>query len=700
MSVQESRLYFGESSNDFHTITLPPGNVTCQHCGALFRRTEVARSQEITAMCCDNGKVKLPDGGKFKQPPNHIKALFVENNPVANKFRDAIVSYNRMFAMAFPQGKLQSILARRYSSMVVNGELRFVANSYLSADQQNIAKPGELYFVEMSGDVATARIATSTMANSLDVHLVESIETFLRQENKLFKTFVTSGEKAKAIAENRPVREVILAINPRPAGRTSYRGMWNYYRNYTLDPNFDLPTIEYMGAVFYGELTHGVHHDVRYFIRPRRAGDASDILNRGDKASLDMLTFPLFHLFGEFSRCVKGDPDREFPELCTLRQYYKFRIQIREGEWNPLFRGERLFLQYLITAALRCEYNDVDFHKRPEQHQVYKEAYKSVIEFILDQAQRHDKVINPGGISLLPSHVAHTERNGRNRFLDCMAIMTKFKGSSYFITMTANPKWKEIQEDLPEVPWYFKPQVNVRVFLQKMAVLLNLLVQRQCLGRALGYACVIEYQKRGLPHCHIIMMVYPDDMPKCGREVDLVIRADIPDPAREPQLHELVTRVNLHHLCREKKRRGQEVFCMVDGKHCKSKFPKSFSDETIITGRQVLFKRPENGVVFRNPKSGEVFTISTLLKPCEAMLCITKQMLLQVVPYNPFLSLVMQTNTNIEICSQEAQIVKYVSLYINKSGDQVYTSMAEENLIKGGQHVDWDEIQFYKKKKK
>ncbi|KAE8738105.1 hypothetical protein FOCC_FOCC016421 [Frankliniella occidentalis] len=675
-------LFYGEKSSDFSLVTLPPLDVECPNCKALFRKTEIRQKNKVSAMCCDFGKVRLPAGATFKEPAPAIKAKYVSDDTQSKAFRAALVSYNRVFSMACAEGNLRSINTRGYESMIVNGQLRFVANSYLRGDEQNAAKPGELYFVEMSGDVAAARLACSTRSDRLNEATILEFEHFLRRENKLIRTFVTAGEKVKeekqkAAAENRSVRDVILAINPRPSGKTSYRGMWNYYRNYTLDPNFDMPTNEYMGAVFYDELKQGVHYDVRYFIRPQRNGDASDILNRGDKASLDMLMFPLLHLHGEFSWCVTGDPDVEFPKLSTLREYYKYRIQLRNEEWNPLFLSERLFLQYLITAAIRCEYNDVDYHSRPELQKIYMETYKTVINFVNELANGANKKL--GRVALLPSRVAHTERNRRNRFLDVMAITTKFKCPSYFITMTANPHWQEIQDDLPDVKWCFKPQVVVRVFLQKMAILMHLLVQKQCFGRALAYACVIEYQKRGLPHCHVILTVHPDDMPQCGREVDLLIRAEIPDKEKEPELYELVTKLNLHHLCHEKNRRNEEVFCRLDGKHCKSRFPKDFCDETTMDGRRVNYRRRDTGITYKNPSTGEIFDNR------------------QVVAFSPFLTLELGTNTNAELCSGDAQSNKYISLYMNKSGDQVYTSIAEENLKKDGQFVEWDEIQFYKK---
>ena len=46
---------------------------------------------------------------------------------------------------------------------------------------------------------------------------------------------------------------------------------------------------------------------------------------------------------------------------------------------------------------------------------------------------------------------------------------------------------------------------------------------------------VVEFQKRGLPHAHILLIMEHDDMPHCV-DYDLAVSAEIPDPHAQPQL--------------------------------------------------------------------------------------------------------------------------------------------------------------------
>ncbi|CAI6365825.1 unnamed protein product [Macrosiphum euphorbiae] len=84
----------------------------------------------------------------------------------------------------------------------------------------------------------------------------------------------------------------------------------------------------------------------------------------------------------------------------------------------------------------------------------------------------------------------------------------------------------------------------------------------------------IEWQKRGLPHVHILIWlenkIRPDD-------IDSLICAEIPDPIQVPILHEIVRKNMIHGPCGTFNGNSK---CMSNGK-CKKKFPKHFTTTTI-----------------------------------------------------------------------------------------------------------------------
>ncbi len=77
----------------------------------------------------------------------------------------------------------------------------------------------------------------------------------------------------------------------------------------------------------------------------------------------------------------------------------------------------------------------------------------------------------------------------------------------------------------------------------KLKELLNLITKKHILGKLIAKIYVIEYQKRGLPHAHILIFLHEDDKTEF-ENIDLIISAQIPNPIRFPQLFATVSKCN------------------------------------------------------------------------------------------------------------------------------------------------------------
>ena len=99
----------------------------------------------------------------------------------------------------------------------------------------------------------------------------------------------------------------------------------------------------------------------------------------------------------------------------------------------------------------------------------------------------------------------------------------------------------------------------------------------------------IEFQKRGLPHCHICLWLDPNDKLRTPQQIDNFISAEIPDKDVDPALYQLVTENMMHGPCGLE---HQDCPCMVNSR-CTKKFPKSFNEETFIDEHgYAIYKRP------------------------------------------------------------------------------------------------------------
>ncbi|CAG8503873.1 3121_t:CDS:2 [Rhizophagus irregularis] len=148
-----------------------------------------------------------------------------------------------------------------------------------------------------------------------------------------------------------------------------------------------------------------------------------------------------------------------------------YRIQIRDSNKTTsiLHLSERLFQQYLVDQYAKWESNQQNFIYMQQLYQ------------------------------------------------DSMAIVREYEKPDLFITITCNPNWPKITNEL--LPNQ-KARYNV---------------------------CVIEFQKRVLPHAHILMILLPEDKPKISEVFDKLVCAEIPDKNHQLLLFGNITSRNIIH---------------------------------------------------------------------------------------------------------------------------------------------------------
>jgi hypothetical protein len=59
----------------------------------------------------------------------------------------------------------------------------------------------------------------------------------------------------------------------------------------------------------------------------------------------------------------------------------------------------------------------------------------------------------------------------------------------------------------------------------------------------------IEFQKRGLPHAHILVFLHTSYRFVHPHDIDRIISAEIPDKNKDPELFKIVTTLMIHGPC-------------------------------------------------------------------------------------------------------------------------------------------------------
>ncbi|XP_022014958.1 uncharacterized protein LOC110914479 [Helianthus annuus] len=235
----------------------------------------------------------------------------------------------------------------------------------------------------------------------------------------------------------------------------------------------------------------------------------------------DPLSYPLF--FPNEANTRSGRP------TVAMREYYSYKFQIRSTE-NVLLFGGRLLQQFAIDAKIRAD------------------LYQGLVDCVNAGEVHANRV---GKRIVLPASFIGGPRDMRRRFLDAMTLVQDDDGKpDIFLTMTCNPKWPEICDNLHVGQTaQDRPDLVSRVFRGKLEDLKEQLFKKHILREVKSYVYVIEFQKRGLPHAHFLLIMYPQHKINNADHYDKVVCAEIPNKQRHPKLHEMVVKHMIHGPC-------------------------------------------------------------------------------------------------------------------------------------------------------
>ncbi|KAF0713275.1 hypothetical protein AaE_011823, partial [Aphanomyces astaci] len=318
--------------------------------------------------------------------------------------------------------------------------------------------------------------------------------------------------------------------------------------------------------------------------------------------------------------------------------------------FSPLHMSGKIGQQYWTDQYCREETNSLRWIVE-NQDKIRADVYQSVQDAI---AGEHEiDATTMGHRVILPATFTGSDRYMARSYQNSMAMVRKFGKPTFFITFTCNPHWQEIVEGLAffqhwsglgkPTPGHYRGDLICRVFKMKLKQLKKGIMDGKFFGPVQYCFYVVEFQKRGLPHAHILVRLTKQI--ETPEEMDGFVSAELPDPATQPRWHKVVLNNNLHK-CNER--------CMVDGK-CSKHFPKAFCSST------------------KTDKDGYPEYRRRAVDPRNAF----------VVPHCPILSLLFDCHINVEVCSTIAS-VKYLYKYVYKGmycGDKADVTVTSKNEV-------------------
>ncbi|XP_058189501.1 uncharacterized protein LOC131307104 [Rhododendron vialii] len=248
-----------------------------------------------------------------------------------------------------------------------------------------------------------------------------------------------------------------------------------------------------------------------------------------------------------------------------------------------------------------------------------------------------------------------------------MALVGKYGKPDLFLTMTCNPNWAEIKAQLkPHEEVQNRPDLVSRIFRSKFEYLRKEVIKNELFGPVAAYTFAVEFQKRGLPHVHMLIILKKAYKFNTVEKINAFISAEIPDKRQYPHLYAMVIKHMLHGPCGEFNPQNP---CMQKEK-CKNHYPKSYSTETSFC--------PDGYPLYRRRPDGQQVKIHGHMMDNR-----------WVVPYNPYLLAMFDCHINVEVCST-IKAVKYLYKYIYKGHDKIIYQ-----LVTADQTEQIDEIRQF-----
>ena len=215
----------------------------------------------------------------------------------------------------------------------------------------------------------------------------------------------------------------------------------------------------------------------------------------------------------------------------TTRQIMHYRARILREPRFHIFG--RLTNEYLVDMFSRNLETRLNYIRMNQTRLRQEDAALMGVTYVPD----HQNIY-------LPASFLGSNKWASEQIVDSLAIGAAYGPPTFFVTFTCNANWPEIcSRLLPGQDFMDVPVVVVHMFRQKlMALESTLKTMFPNAGHLLYMVHSIKFQKRGLPHAHILLKfeqdcIHPND-------IDAVISAEMPC---DPSDAELVQNFMVHN---------------------------------------------------------------------------------------------------------------------------------------------------------
>ena len=645
-----------DQNNAKHNSPIAPAvfkQHSCEHCDSL----NFGKQWEKPTICCSSNAYKLDPIPPY---PQEHQNLCDGTDKKSKVFREHPVMFNTMISLACLSYRKEK--QYKGSQFKLSGPMKHFMGAQKPENDDDAPFGGQRYFHMRNHGVQNAFKVVQNWKN-VKKHAAEvkKVTKILIDLQEKFNPYVGALQKHLDKIEKDPQYERDFQIMILGENTPNIDGK----RYSKPQPDFD--QVASVIPIDAKRQTARKHLPVP--LRASKTAEGKNVVEQlSERAKYhDPLAYALLFPHGTDGWSIYLTRDRTGrSKHISAREFYRYRMMWRQKQDgtasalnNPhFFKCKRLFQQFLCDVSSKCDSLSMDYIKSPHFWKTYRVANFSEILGTKDSRR-------VGRRRKLPASFKGSGRHHWRELQKALAVVREYGRPDYFITMTTNPKWKQIQHWVDK--GYDEAIVGARVFRIYLKCLLRDLDQG-AMGVPLSRIHCVEFQKKGLCHAHILLKVRKRDSPMKTAVVDDYVSAEIPaDNNEQSGLREIVLKHNTHQFCGKN---GPGRKCCPKGKlKCKRCYPKDFCSATKFSeSKYPNYKRrsPENGGNFRmvNCKwNGQKHEF--------------RQDNQWTVPYNPWLSMRYKTAINVEVVSS-VYCVFYLYKYVFKGPDMLRIALSQK----------------------
>ncbi|XP_076908504.1 uncharacterized protein LOC143565409 [Bidens hawaiensis] len=260
---------------------------------------------------------------------------------------------------------------------------------------------------------------------------------------------------------------------------------------------YNLPTSSEVAALIVGDIEES--YEPRDIV-VRKIGGNLEYLNELHPSYMP-LQYPLIFINGEDGYRIKikhrgvEDDDGNKRPYTTMREWFAFLFQDRVVQFSPTLYSRRLLQQIMVDGYTMIESERLCYirSKQKELRSVTFENLKSLKD------KGYSDVSKVGQRIILSSSFIGGARYMMQNYLDAMTLCKWYGYPDFFITVTCNPKWPEVQRFLKDTSLNAddRPDILCRLFKIKLDSLIKDLKDNHVLGKLQAVVYTVEFQKRG-----------------------------------------------------------------------------------------------------------------------------------------------------------------------------------------------------------